>query len=149
MTRRAGILGGVLGLLFAGLQVVPVERTNPPVESDVAAPPPVHTVLRRACYDCHSNETAWPWYSHVAPVSWLVTQDVQEGRGRLNFSTWNRLDAKRQVETRRKAWEEIAKGDMPLWFYTPLHSGARLSLEDKAILREWLEAARGAEPPRP
>src|SRR5260370_21785207 len=69
-----------------------VDRSNPPVASDLRAPPDVKGILRRACYDCHSNETRWPWYTHVAPVSWLMAYDVHEGRHRLNYSNWGKLD---------------------------------------------------------
>ncbi|MDM7915171.1 MAG: heme-binding domain-containing protein [Candidatus Eisenbacteria bacterium] len=138
MKRIARWILGLLVLALVAIQAVPVERTNPPVESDLAAPEPVRAVLRRACYDCHSHETAWPWYSRVAPVSWLVADDVREGRHEVNFSRWGRLDARKQAEVRREAWKEISEGEMPLWFYRPLHPDARLSEEDKAVLRAWL-----------
>lgn len=133
---RAGVT--MLALAFVAAQFVPVDRSNPPVESDVVAPPEVRAILRRACYDCHSHETVWPGYSRVAPVSWLLARDVREGRRELNFSRWNRLDEKMQAKKKDKAWEEISGGDMPLWFYTPLHPSARLSEADKAILHAWL-----------
>jgi hypothetical protein len=125
----------VVGLVV--IQLVPVERTNPPVEGEVPAPPEVREVLRRACYDCHSNETVWPWYSRVAPVSWLVARDVRKGREELNFSTWNRLNTKDQVEKMKESWEEVDEGEMPPWFYLPAHRDARLSDRDRALLREW------------
>lgn len=80
----------IIVLLIAAIQFVPVSRSNPPVETEIAVPDNVKSVLKRACYDCHSNEVKWPWYSYVAPVSWLVAYDVKEGREELNFSTWNR-----------------------------------------------------------
>jgi hypothetical protein len=119
------------------IQLVPVDRENPPVTSEVAAPEPVRAVLRRSCYDCHSHETRWPWYARVAPVSWLVAHDVHEGREHLNFSTWDRYDAKKRRELREEAWEEVDEGEMPLWFYLPLHPDARLSDADRAALRAW------------
>ena len=69
-----------LAAVFVAIQLVPVHRDNPPVASDLDAPADVKSILRRACYDCHSNETRWPWYAYVAPVSWLVAHDVEEGR---------------------------------------------------------------------
>ena len=76
---------------FIAIQFVSMNRTNPPVQADFRGSPEVISVLRRACYDCYSNETVWPWYSRVAPVSWVIARDVHEGRAALNFSTWNRL----------------------------------------------------------
>jgi hypothetical protein len=119
------------------MQLVPVERSNPPVEAEVPASAEIRSILRRACYDCHSNETEWPWYSRVAPVSWLVAHDVVEGREKLNFSTWNRLDTKKQVEALHESWEEVEEGEMPPWFYLPPHPDAELSPSDRAALREW------------
>ena len=95
MKAQVAWVGGALAVVLAGIQLVPVERTNPPVESEVAAPPAARAVLRRACYDCHSHETRGPWYAQVAPISWLVANDVQEGRRELNCSQWQRRDARR------------------------------------------------------
>ena len=79
--KRILRIGGLaLIVCLVAAQFVPVDRTNPPVGQEIVAPAEVMTVLERACYDCHSNETVWPAYSRVAPVSWLVARDVQEGR---------------------------------------------------------------------
>ncbi len=119
------------------IQFVPVSRSNPPVETEVAAAPDVRAILRRACYDCHSHETAWPWYSAMAPVSWVVAHDVGEGRGELNFSTWNRVPAARRAGKAGKICEVLAERDMPPWYYPVAHPGARLSAEDRAKLGAW------------
>ena len=134
----------LLGLLLAlGLaQLVPIERTNPAVEAEVPASDEVQQILRRACYDCHSNETRWPWYAHVAPVSWLVAYDVSDARGHLNFSTWNAYDAEERAHKLEEAWEEIDEGEMPLWFYLPLHPQAQLSEADKRVMKDWTSAAQ-------
>lgn len=132
---------GVLALTAVGIQFVPVDRSNPPVEQEVPASAEVRAILRRACYDCHSNETVWPWYSRVAPVSWLVAYDVSEGRRELNFSMWNRLKPEKQTKMLGEAWEEVEKGEMPLWFYLPTHPEARLSNADRAALRAWTQSA--------
>jgi hypothetical protein len=116
---------------------VPVDRSNPPVEEEVPAPANVRFILRRACYDCHSHETAWPLYSKVAPVSWLVARDVHEGREELNFSTWNRYTTKQQVKKLKESWEEVAEDEMPPWLYLPVHRDAVLSAEDRVLLRSW------------
>jgi hypothetical protein len=134
-TLKVGLTAAVL--LAAVIQIVPSHRDNPPVETEVAAPAPVRAVLRRACYDCHSNETAWPWYSRVAPVSWLLGRDVREGRREVNFSTWNRNDAKRQARKWKEIQEQIEKGEMPPWIYTAVHGEARLSDADRQALLDW------------
>jgi hypothetical protein len=136
---------GVLAVVLVAIQLVPVERTNPPVEEEVDAPEEVVQVLRRACYDCHSNETVWPWYSRVAPASWLAVRDVTKGREELNFSTWNRLSTRERVEAMQESWEEVEEGEMPPWFYLPPHPEALLSPEDRELLRRWAES-RGGTP---
>ncbi len=135
-----------LGVAFVAIQFIPVDRTNPPVEEEVPASPEVRAVLQRACYDCHSNETVWPWYSQVAPVSWLAVRDVREGREELNFSTWNRRTTKDRTKALHESWEEVEDGEMPLWFYLPTHPDARLSAADRSLLRAWSEAANSQTP---
>ncbi len=127
----------IVVLLLGVVQLVPVERSNPAGGSEISAPAEVKVILERACYDCHSHETAWPWYSYVAPVSWLVAHDVKEGREEMNFSTWDRYDAKTKRKKIGECWEEVEEGEMPLWFYLPLHRHARLSEDDHAVLRQW------------
>ena len=83
------------------------------------------------------SRSSWPWYSRVAPVSFLVAHDVREGREHLNFSTWNRLSTTEQARAIHECWEEVEEGEMPLWFYTPLHPEARLSEEDLQLLEAW------------
>jgi len=126
-----------LGLLLGLAQLIPVERSNPPVTLEVPASADVREVLRRSCYDCHSHETRWPWYARVAPASWLVAHDVAEAREHLNFSTWDAYDAKEQRHLRQEVWEEVEEGEMPLWFYVPLHPEARLSEADERLLEAW------------
>src|SRR5450759_4033442 len=132
---RWSVIGLCVGFII--IQFVPVNRANPQVEGDFRPPAEVVSVLRRACYDCHSNETVWPRYSRIAPVSWVIARDVHEGRAALNFSTWNRLSANKQAEAVRESWEEIAEGKMPTWFYLALHPEARLSPADQSVLRAW------------
>ena len=131
---RAATLG--VGLLVFGLaiQLVPVPRDNPPVESEVPATEAVRSILRRSCYDCHSNESRWPWYAYLAPISWWVAYDVHEAREHMNFSTWARYDAKEQAKHLEEAWEE---GEMPLFYYLWLHPDHKLSASDRTALRAW------------
>jgi hypothetical protein len=98
----------------------------------------------RACYDCHSNETVWPWYSYLAPMSWLIQKDIDQGRGDLNFSEWNRA----QPEAEKTA-EVVRKDEMPPRYYVVLHPGARLSPADRRELIQGLEATIATKPPGP
>ena len=116
---------------------MPITRTNPAVEERVPAPPDVEAILRRSCADCHSNETVWPWYSNVAPVSWLVANDVNRARRHLNLSTWNRLSPADRQEAAEHIREEVLEGEMPLAIYLPLHPEARLSDADKKLIENW------------
>jgi hypothetical protein len=130
--RRIRIALLSLVVLFAAIQLVPYGRdhTNPRV---IEEPPWISAEARRvavtACFDCHSNETRWPWYSNVAPVSWFIQGDVDEGREALNFSEWNRSqpDANESEDT-------IRDGEMPPRFYLLLHPDAALSDDDQELL---------------
>ena len=126
--------------VFVIIQFIPVERDNPAVEGAISAPVEVQAILSRACYDCHSHETKWPWYSYVAPLSLLVAHDVHEGREHLNFSRWQTYAAKFQKHKMEDIWEQVSEGNMPLWFYIPLHPEAKLSDADLATLQAWATA---------
>lgn len=119
-------------VLLAVIQVVPYGRdhSNPSLRDephwDSAK---TRALAKRACFDCHSNETVWPWYSNVAPMSWLVQHDVDEGRAMLNFSEWSRP----QEEAHESA-EAVEEGEMPPSVYTPLHPEAKLNAADRDAL---------------
>src|SRR5204863_1880202 len=130
--RTRTIVLSTIALAIA-IQFVPIRHDNPPATGSLTAPATVSPILRRACYDCHSHETIWPWYSYVAPVSWLVANDVSDGRRHLNFSTWNRLKPEVLPKVMHEAWSEIEHNEMPLWYYLPMHPAARLSDADKAL----------------
>lgn len=132
---RAGGLS--VFVIVAGIQFVPVDRTNPPVRTDVSAPTAVNSILRRACYDCHSNETQWPWYSRIAPVSWLVADHVHDGRGDLNFSEWPAFEPELEADALHDIEEQVSEHKMPLRSYQLMHPGARLSEEDRQTLIRW------------
>lgn len=121
----------------AVLQLVPVARTNPPVTSEVDAPRNVKAILERSCYDCHSNRTRWPWYSRVAPVSWLVARDVRLGRRELNFSEWPAFDFEEQDDLMAHIAKQVERGRMPLPIYLTMHAGAKLSAADRRTLVAW------------
>lgn len=118
-------------------------RTNPPVApghdllTSNAPPREIAGLLRTACYDCHSAETKWPWYSQVSPVSWFLVSHVNEGRQRLNFSDWPHADPQRAARKWNRISDQVGSGDMPLSSYTWLHPAARLSAEQRDRLANW------------
>ena len=131
-------------LLLVAIQFIPYgkDHTNPPV---IAEPnwdsPQTRALFMRACGDCHSHETKWPWYSNIAPVSWLVYHDVVEGREHFNISAWGH-QKKNEGED---AAEELEEGEMPLKPYLLAHPEARLSKQEKALLIEGLKKTFGEE----
>lgn len=137
ITRRTvgRVLGGI-GLILLAIQFVPVDRSNPPTRTPVAWDSPrTERLARAACFDCHSNETVWPAYARVAPLSWLITRHVHEGRRKVNFSEAD-VDAE-------ECEEEIQEGEMPLRSYTWLHPEARLSAEARRALIDGLNRTFG------
>jgi hypothetical protein len=140
MARASKVLLGI-GIAFVAAQLVRCSHDNPPVTAEIQAPEGVQQIFERSCYDCHSNETRWPWYSQVAPVMWLVAHDVDEGREHLNFSTWAGLSGKAKNKAKQEIAEVVEKGEMPMAYYVPLHAEAKLSDEDKRKIRAWADAA--------
>lgn len=133
-TLRVGAFG--LGALLVAIQFVPYGRDhdNPPVVQDAPwSTPEGRRLAVGACFDCHSNETRWPPYSHVAPMSWLVQRDVENGRRELNFSEWGRDDNSDDLA------EAVSSGSMPPRNYRLLHPEARLSESEKAAIVRELE----------
>jgi hypothetical protein len=143
-----GIIAGVVALLLA-MQLIRPARTNPPVEAahtlegTVAVPPAVTEILQRSCNDCHSDGTRWPWYSSVAPVSWLVVHDVNHGRQHLNFSRWLPPSGENPVQYTRENFQEACKSlqanQMPIPAYAVVHPQARLSQADVQTFCDWAE----------
>jgi hypothetical protein len=128
-------------LLFGLAQLVPYGRnhTNPPVVKEPNwNSPQTRALAERACYDCHSNETVWPWYTNVAPSSWLTQRDVEEGRQRLNFS-----DVTQMSERNESVGEVVLDGEMPPFYYLPIHPEARLTAAEKQQLADGLDASFG------
>ncbi len=134
---------GIVFILFVLIQVKRPDRTNPPVDvaavytAHVNVPEDVKAIVTRACYDCHSNETKWPWYSNVAPVSWLVAMDVEEGRKHLNFSEWGSYKKGRMIKKLAEIEGEVTTGAMPMPKYVTIHPEAVLTDADRERLSKW------------
>jgi len=144
MRRKLKWIFGVLVVVFGLLQLINPARTNPPVVNDLAAtnppPPEVTALLRAACYDCHSHETKWPLYSRIAPSSWLVVSDVNEGRRHLDFSAWP-TDPAAVAKKLERINEMLDYREMPPKKYTLLHPEARLTDAQRQQLMDWSDAA--------
>jgi len=135
----------VLVVILIGIQFIPVERTNPPVSWDINPPANISEILRTSCYDCHSNETIWPWYSKIAPVSFFVAGDVNEGRKHLNFSEWDKYEADKREKILEEIVEEIEKEAMPLTSYTFTHPNAKLDDHRIKLIKGWVNPGGNVE----
>ncbi|TGL14316.1 heme-binding domain-containing protein [Leptospira meyeri] len=133
MKRIFLILVGV----FLFLQFFPINRSNPPVTAEIQTSAETKEILRRSCYDCHSNETVWPPYSYIFPASLLISHHVEEGRDELNFSEFGLLAEKKQNKKIYEIWEQVDEGEMPPKDYLLLHPSARLTEKDKEVLKQW------------
>lgn len=102
-------------------------------------PDDIQEIFTRACNDCHTNETTWPWYSYIMPVSYWVADHVEAGRGDLNFSKWEKYSTKKKVHKLEEVKEVLEADVMPLWEYTLLHPSANLSKEDRQKIYDWVE----------
>jgi len=147
MMRRIAKWTAILLILSAtAMQAVRPPRTNPSTDparglfARVEVPADAARVLDRACRDCHSNETQWPWYSHVAPVSWFVIDHVNHGRRHFNYSDWAKYDAKEATGLLKQACKLARNDVMPLGSYTVMHRDARLSDADISALCDWADA---------
>ncbi len=147
--KEAKLTAFILGAGFLLSQTIRIEKSNPPVLSEIVAEQSVKPLLRRSCYNCHSNETAWPWYSNVAPVSWLVASDVKEARRHLNFSEWGTYSAEKQHSRLMGIADEIKDGGMPLWYYSAVHPDSRLTGLEREKIINWTAAALDAVNPKP
>lgn len=141
------------GVTLAIIQIVRPSRTNPPEQPGrsihlvASVDPAVRRVFERSCNDCHSNSTIWPWYSHVAPVSWIVAGDVHRGRRALNLSDWGGYTPKQQTELLQDMCEEVSQGEMPDALYVTMHGKARLNAAEKQQLCDWVHRMAGATNP--
>ncbi|WP_026968803.1 heme-binding domain-containing protein [Algoriphagus terrigena] len=144
--KRWHLLVGAPVLLLLVIQLVPNELpptvpTNPGdlIQSGIVDEN-VATLLKRSCYSCHSNETEYPWYSYVAPSSWLVAKDVREAREEVNFSLWREYDMMDQLGKLDDIYLEVDEGRMPMGIYTLMHPSAKLDEAQRQTIIEWAEA---------
>jgi hypothetical protein len=148
LLRRAALT--VLAIVLA-IQFVRPDRTNSPIRPEMTLdgmlrpPESIARLLSVACYDCHSDATRWPWYSHVAPVSWLVARDVNEAREFVNFSRFGEDDADTRSGLLEEAAEEVSRGSMPLPIYGVMHAEARLTDEQRRELAAWFNAVASSQ----
>ena len=131
-------------IIIALIQFIRIDTNNPEinVENDFLnitdAPIEIANILKNSCYDCHSNQTNYPWYSKIAPVSWMLKNHIKEGREHLNFSKWGDYSIDKQISLKGECIEEIQDNEMPLKSYTLIHTKSKLSSDSKQILVNWL-----------
>ncbi len=133
------VLVGIVAV-FVIIQFVPVDR---PATAPAAIPSSIDanigSLFKRACFDCHSTATTWPWYSHVAPVSWLVIRDVTEGRKHLDFSRWDTVTDFKRGTWKEEIWEQIDAEEMPPKMYEIMHAESKLTPEEREMIKKWTE----------
>ena len=140
----------VLLVAFIILQFFRIDKTNPPVDKNSdfltlkKTPENVATLVKSACYDCHSNETVYPWYANVQPFGWFLKDHIDEGRRELNFSTFASYEPRRQAKKLDEAAEQIENGGMPLESYTLIHKEAKLTAEQKKLLTDYFNTVKNA-----
>lgn len=139
-----------LFILLVVIQIFQPRRTNPPVVSSrslmahVQVPEDVYSALIHSCGDCHSNQTRWPWYSHVAPLSWVIIDDVNEGRRHMNFEDWEVLEDPKEAKDRLvDICPEIQQKGMPPFSYRIVHKDLRLNPQEIASICSWSQAFQG------
>ena len=143
--RRTAIGLAVLAVMFSCMQVIPYGRTHDNPEHRIEPKwdsPRTRELAVRACFGCHSNETQWPWYSNVAPISWNVISHVNDGRGSMNFSNWPE-GPEEAGDLLDKVCKEVKNGHMPIPQYTWMHAEATLTDADRKRLCDWANKAAG------
>jgi hypothetical protein len=134
----------VVLLVFVGIQFIPTIRN----QSDIVpakdlmevynAPKNVEVIFKTSCYDCHSNNTAYPWYNKIQPVSWIMEGHIKEGKSELNFNEFGSYSERRQKSKFKSILSQVKDGEMPLASYTLMHREAKLSENDKKALEDWI-----------
>lgn len=144
-----------LGVTFVIIQVIRIDKSTPATEpandfiTMTTANPEIAGILKTSCYDCHSNESTYPWYTNIAPVSWWIKHHINEGREELNYSEWGTYSARRMDHKLKESVEMIEENEMPMSSYTLMHSEAALSSEQKEKLINWFNSLRTHESDKP
>ena len=142
--KKRNILLGLL-VVFVLIQLIRIDKVNPSSDAGQAfmtiekPPTAVANILKNTCYDCHSHSTTYPWYTNLAPVSWMIRSHIKGGRQHLNFSTWGAYDTKKRQHKLEEIAEEVAEKKMPMKSYTWLHSEAKISAADRQVLIDWVK----------
>ncbi len=135
-------------VLVAGIQFIPVNRSNPKVDASrtiyasLPVPAAVKALFERSCKNCHSDETSWPWYSYVAPVSWVVARDVHRARKTMNLSEWGDYSSNKKTDKLEEICEQVTNGDMPDQKYTLIHRQARPTAKERDVVCQWTDDSR-------
>lgn len=144
MNRVKQILFALL-ILFIVIQFVQPARnqSGQVLQTDISKiyniPNDVYALLKNTCFDCHSNNTSYPWYSNIQPIGWILTKDIKDGKAKLNFSEFGSISPRRQMSKLQNVENRIKDGTMPLPVYQFMHPGARLTEEEKRLLIEWIQ----------
>lgn len=140
--------GIILVVVLVVIQAIRPAKTNPPIdpsktiENNTQMSPEVAAILDRACVDCHSSRTTWPWYSQIAPISWYLINHVNDGRKELSLSEWGSYETRRKAHKLEEIREQIESGSMPIPAYVLLHPNAKLSDADRRLLIDWANQER-------
>lgn len=145
MLKKIGI--GLIVILTL-MQFKQIDKTNPEYNEaedfiTMTQPPTeIATLIKDACYDCHSHQSKYPWYTNIAPISWMIEHHIEEGREHLNFSKWTSYDAKKADHKLEECIEEIEEGKMPMKSYVVIHSEAKMTKEQQKALIDWFGSQR-------
>ena len=140
------IMGIVLLLVFVGIQFVPTNRNTSDYipKSDFTevfeVPENINTILQTSCYDCHSNNTSYPWYNKIQPFNWYLNDHIEKGKEELNFSEFGEYSSRRQRSKLRSVSSQVEDGEMPLYSYTLIHWDAKLSAKEKEAFITWIDS---------
>ncbi len=140
----------ILLIAFVGIQFIPTNRNQSDeiLPSDITkvfeVPDNILQLLQNSCYDCHSNNTNYPWYNKIQPISWMLENHIQEGKEEVNFSRFGDYSTRKKKSKFKSIISQLKDGEMPLWSYTLIHRSAQLSEEERKMLVDWMQAQREA-----
>jgi hypothetical protein len=143
MKKTLRIVAIVLGGILLSLQFFRIDKSNPPADAAqdylaISTPPAeITSLIKAACYDCHSHTTQYPWYSNIQPMAWWIKDHVEEGREHLNFSVWATYNTKKAAHKLEESYEVVESKEMPMKSYTWMHGNARLTTEERSALAAW------------